>query len=182
MKSMKAEVNKRHIRTIALLALSLLLAACSRVDNLSDLQAYVNEIKSRPGAEVEPVPEFTPYEGFIYGAAALRSPFDVPLIIDSSGNTVLAQDVEPDFEREREELENQSLSELTMVGMIELSGRYEALIEDGFGEVHRVVVGNYMGRNFGRIENITDVSLEMIEIVPSGSGGWVERPQTLTLQ
>ncbi len=170
------------MRSIALLALSLFLAACSRVDNMSDLQAFVDEVSSRPGAEVEPVPEFIPYEGFIYGAAAKRSPFDVPLVIASDGNTVLAQDVEPDLEREREELENHSLSELTMVGMLKSIDIFEALIEDGFGEVHRVRIGNHMGRNFGRIENITETKLEMIEIVPSGSGGWVERPQTLTLQ
>ena len=175
-------VSKRHMRTIALLALSLLLAACSRTDTMSDLQTFVDITKSRPGAEVEPVPEFIPYEGFIYGAAAKRSPFEVPLVIDSDSDTVLSQDVEPDLEREREELENQSLSELTMVGMIKSISAYEALIEDGFGEVHRVRVGDYMGRNFGRIELITEIKMDMIEIVPSGNGGWVERPQTLTLQ
>ena len=107
----------------------------------------------------------------------------MPLIIDSDSAVVLNQNVEPDLERIPEFLESQSFSELTMVGRITIvGGIFEALIEDGFGEVHRVRVGNHMGRNYGRIQKISDAQLNMIEIVPSGSGGWVERPQTLTLQ
>lgn len=174
---------ERQSRNIFGACLGLLIAACSPVNNFSDLEAFVNEVNSRPSAPVEPVPEFVPYEGFIYGAASSRSPFDIPLIIDTESGTILSQDVEPDLDRVPQFLENQSLSELKMVGRLTSNnGVYEALIEDGFGEVHRVGVGDYMGRNYGRIEQISDSQLNMIEIVPSGSGGWVERPQTLTLQ
>ncbi|PCJ25931.1 MAG: pilus assembly protein PilP [SAR86 cluster bacterium] len=170
------------MKLFTVLACSLLLTACNRSNTFSDLQAFVNEVNSRPGAEVEPVPEFVPYEGFIYGAASMRSPFQVPLIIDSVSGIVLAQDVEPDFDRIPELLENQSLSELSMVGMLQRDGVFEALVEDGFGEVHRVGAGDHMGRNYGQVKSISETQLNMIEIVPSGNGGWVERPQTLTLQ
>ncbi|MBL4729636.1 MAG: pilus assembly protein PilP [Gammaproteobacteria bacterium] len=176
-------VLDRQSRNIFGACASLLIAACSPNNNFTDLEAFVNEVNSRPSAPVEPVPEFVPYEGFIYGAASSRSPFDIPVIIDNESGVVLSQDVEPDLERISELLENQSLSELAMVGRItSTAGIFEALIEDGFGEVHRVGVGDYMGRNYGRIEEISDMQLNMIEIVPSGNGGWVERPQTLTLQ
>ncbi|MBL4573609.1 MAG: pilus assembly protein PilP [Gammaproteobacteria bacterium] len=176
-------VLDRQSRYIFGACVSLLIAACSPVNNFTDLEEFVNDVNSRPSAPVEPVPEFVPYEGFIYGAASSRSPFDIPVIIDNESGVVLSQDVEPDLERISELLENQSLSELAMVGRItSTAGIFEALIEDGFGEVHRVGVGDYMGRNYGRIEEISDMQLNMIEIVPSGNGGWVERPQTLTLQ
>lgn len=171
-----------NLRIAGLLLPALLLAGCSRVDNFADLQAFVAEVRSRPGAEVEPVPEFTPYEGFIYSAASLRSPFEIPLTVDGESATLMSQDVQPDFDRPREALENHALSSLTMVGMLLRGSQYQALIEDAFGEVHRVAVGNYLGRNHGRIENITENQVSLVEIVPSGSGGWVERPQTLTLQ
>lgn len=167
---------------IMIMTAALFLGGCARTDDLSDLQFFVNDVKSRPGAEVEPVPTFEPYEAFVYSAASMRSPFDIPLVIDSEGNTVLSQDVEPDFERQREPLENQSLSELAMVGMLTRNGVFEALLEDAFGEVHRVSVGNYIGRNHGLIEYISNTQMSIKEIVPSGNGGWVERPQTLTLQ
>lgn len=172
----------RQLQHIILILFALLLAGCTRVTNFADLQAFMDEVKSRPGAQVEPVPEFVPYEGFIYGAASLRSPFERPVIIDTSSGQELAQDVEPDLERRREPLEEQSLSELKMVGMLTRNGVYQVLIEDGFGVVHRLGVGNYLGRNHGRIESISRNMVSIKEIVPSGSGGWVERPQTLTLQ
>lgn len=172
----------RQLNTVSLTMLVLVLAGCARVENFSDLQAFVDEIKARPGAQVEPVPEFVPYEGFIYGAASLRSPFEAPIIIDASSGDEMAQDVEPDLDRPRELLEDQSLSELKMVGMLTRNGIFEVLIEDGFGVVHRLGVGNYLGRNHGRVENITRTQVYIKEIVPSGNGGWVERPQTLTLQ
>ena len=174
--------SRAIIRLIALPAALLLLVGCSRVDNYADLQAFVVEVKSRPGAEVEPVPEFVPYEGFIYSAASMRSPFEVPLIVDGESTTVISENVQPDFDRPREPLENQALSSMSMVGMLVRDGVYQALIEDAVGVVHRVGVGNYLGRNHGRIESISETQVSLVEIVPSGSGGWVERPQTLTLQ
>lgn len=166
----------------ALVVAALSLTGCARVQNFTDLQAFVDEVQSRQGAPVEPVPEFVPYEGFIYGAASQRSPFDLPVIIENPDGQVLSQNVVPDFERPKEFLENQPLSELTMVGMLTRNGRFEALIEDSVGVVHRLGVGNYLGRNYGRIEHVSRTQVNLIEIVPSGSGGWVERPQTLTLQ
>ncbi|MEQ8409288.1 MAG: pilus assembly protein PilP [Gammaproteobacteria bacterium] len=173
---------RQQIRFSVLSVLALLLAACTGSNNMDDLTAYVANVKSRPGAEVEPVPEFTPYEGFIYSAASQRSPFQVPLNVDPDSVGMLSQDVQPDFDRVRDELESHPLSELRMVGMLTRSGVYHALIEDALGEVHRVTNGDYLGRNHGQIQNISERQVNLVEIVPSGNGGWVERPQTLTLQ
>ena len=171
-----------QLRLVLLLGSSLLPAACARVDQFEDLRQFVAEIKSRPGVEVEPVPEFRPYQGFVYGAASRRSPFEAPVVINADSDAILSRDVVPDFERPRETLESQSLNELVMAGMLVRNGIHEALIKDGFGEVHRVRVGNYLGRNHGRIEHISATRLNLIEIVSGGSGGWVERPRTLSLQ
>lgn len=170
------------LRLLVLSALLLALAACSRVENFSDLQAFVAEVKSRPGEAVEPVPEFVPYEGFIYSAASMRSPFEIPLTVEEQSAMLVSQNVQPDFDRPREELEEHALSSLTMVGMLVRNDVYQALVEDALGVVHRVHEGNYLGRNHGRIESITETQINLVEIVPSGNGGWVERPQTLTLQ
>ena len=103
---------RQQIRFSVLSVLALLLAACTGSNNMDDLTAYVANVKSRPGAEVEPVPEFTPYEGFIYSAASQRSPFQVPLNVDPDSVGMLSQDVQPDFDRVRDELESHPLSEL----------------------------------------------------------------------
>ena len=57
-----------------------------------------------------------------------------------------------------------------------------SLIDDGAGQIHRVTVGNYVGRNHGRIVQVTENRTDVIEIIPDGEGGWVERPRTLSLK
>lgn len=170
------------VRLVNLLGMTVLLSACSGNNNFNDLQVFVDTVKARPAVQVEPVPVFVPYEGFIYSAASKRSPFDVPLVANGEDAEQVARDVQPDFDRIPDPLENQSLSELRMVGMLQRENKYEALVEDGFGEIHRVRVGNYLGRNYGKIQSISETQVNIMEIVPSGNGGWVERPQTLTLQ
>ena len=99
---------KQIDRTIKFCSLSvavLFLSACARVDNFADLQSFVDEVKSRPGEPVEPVPEVVAYEAFIYSAASMRSPFEVPLVTESETGLALNQDVEPDFDRPKEYLE-----------------------------------------------------------------------------
>lgn len=169
------------IRLMTMLAMAALLAGCSRGGNFQDLQQFVDEVKARPGAPVEPVPEFEAYEAYTYSAASMRSPFDVPLVIQQGAATAQSQNVKPDLDRVREPLESFALSELLMVGMMEREGSYVALIKDTTGLVHRVSVGDYLGRNHGRIKTISPSQVDLMEIVPSGDGGWVERPQVLAL-
>jgi type IV pilus assembly protein PilP len=52
----------------------------------------------------------------------------------------------------------------------------------GAGGVHRVKVGDYLGRNHGRIVGIDEAKVDVVEIVPDGEGGWLERPRSLALK
>jgi type IV pilus assembly protein PilP len=38
-----------------------------------------------------------------------------------------------------------------------------------------------MGTDHGRIQDIAETAIELIEIVPDGTGGWVERARTVSL-
>jgi type IV pilus assembly protein PilP len=68
-----------------------------------------------------------------------------------------------------------------MVGTLsDDTGRF-ALIT-GAGGVHRVKVGDYLGRNDGKIVSISDSQVDVIEIVPDGEGGWLERPRSISLK
>jgi type IV pilus assembly protein PilP len=48
--------------------------------------------------------------------------------------------------------------------------------------VHRLKVGDYLGRNDGRIVAISATQVDVVEIVPDGQGAWLERPRTITLK
>jgi type IV pilus assembly protein PilP len=167
-------------RPTMLLALGLL-AGCSGTDEMIALQNYVNSTVNRPPSVIEPLPEFVSYEPFTYSAASLRSPFDLPVDISELLRSRSDQ-VQPDLNRPSEMLERFNLGALVMMGTLSRSGRIWALMRDESGEISRVTVGNYMGRNHGRIVNISDTQIDLVEIVPTGSGGWIERPQTVLLQ
>lgn len=159
----------------------LLLAACSNNDEMIELQDYVRSTVNRPPSRIEPIPVFTSYEPFQYSASSLRSPFDIPLdialIIRNQNN-----DVRPDNNRPKELLENYPLSALTMVGTISRGGTDWVLVLDETGLVSAATVDNYMGRNHGRIVEINENQVELLEIVPTGDDSWTERPQTIILR
>lgn len=172
------------IRTFATIALISVTAACSQDNGFADIDRFMEETRAKPRGFVEPLPEFKSYEAFTYSAADRRAPFEPPVDVQL---TMLDEqpmsDIEPDLNRPKEVLENFSIQQLTMVGT--LSGTSDslfALIRDNAGGIHRVKKGNYMGQNYGRIIGVNETRVELIEIVPNGRGGWVERPRSLTLE
>lgn len=163
----------------ALAAACLTLSGCS--GDMDDLDAYINEIKARPGGRIEPLPEITPYEVFTYVAdtEGYRSPFvpDTPQVAAGGpGSTT-----RPDRERSREFLEQFPLDTLEMVGTLELAATTYGLVQTKDGLIHRVVPGNYMGQNDGRIVAITDSEIKVVEIVSDGIGGYLEREAAVSL-
>jgi type IV pilus assembly protein PilP len=151
------------------------LAACS--GQMDELQQKVTEIKSRPGERIEPLPEIKPYEAFVYSDSAMRSPF-VP---SAPARNDVANAVRPDQKRPREFLEQFPLDTMKMVGTLQLQGRNYGLIQGKDGLVHRVLPGNFIGQNDGKIVGVASAKISIIEIVPDGLGGYIERPAALAL-
>jgi type IV pilus assembly protein PilP len=157
------------------------LSGCGVNHDFSDLQAYMDEVRARPKGSIEPLPKFQPYESFTYAGASLRSPFQPPVKIDMTQRQRGAQDVKPDESRTRQFLEDFNIEAFQMVGTLANDGGVFALFS-GAGGVHRVKVGDYLGRNHGRILTIDESKIEVVEIVPDGEGGWLERPRSLSLK
>ena len=157
----------------ALCALAGGLGGCSSRDD--ELNNFIETTKKEPGGRVEPLPELRPYETFAYEASDARSPF----MPGGSGGSAGA--LRPDSRRNREFLENFSLDTLRMVGTLRLSERTYGLVKTKDGLVHRVLPGNYMGQADGKVTEITPSKISVVEIVPDGAGGYMERPAALVL-
>lgn len=170
----------RSGRLVALAA-SLLLAGCGG-SSYPDLDQYLAEVKARPVGRIEPIPVFAAYPSFNYSAAGLRSPFQAPIEVREIARLQRLTDVRPDPSRAREYLEQFSTDALTMVGTVQMAGTLWALVQDPEGSVHRVRMGNYMGKNHGRIVELTENYVALIEVVSSGPDEWVERPRKLQLK
>ncbi len=175
-------VVKNTMKTIVprlIISLSILaLSACSQ--DTSDLQAFISQTKSAHVGSVRAIPQFKPYESFIYSAAELRDPFaaNVDLGMDE---TTKASLLNPDLTRPRQPLEIFPLDALGMVGTLEKNEQLWGLIKDPQNIVHRVRIGNYMGKSEGRIIDISDTAIYLVEIVPDGIGGYIERDAALAI-
>jgi type IV pilus assembly protein PilP len=168
------------IKKLVTVSLALLvIGGCS--GDMDDLDEYINTVKARPGGRIDPLPEITPYEFFTYKADndGFRSPFipDSPQAATGIANN----GTRPDRERSREFLEGFPLDTLRMVGTLSQGPTDYGLVQTSDGLIHRVVPGQYMGQNDGRITNIDDSRIELIEIISDGIGGYVERDAAVGL-
>ena len=169
------------LRLAGVMALLPWLASCAD-SGLSDLDAFMEEKRARPGGAIEPIPSFRAYEAFAYAATKTRSPFDRPADIRRLAALSSRAALRPDMNRPKEYLERFTLDSLMMVGSLERSGQDWTLIQDPDGGIHRVQVNHFLGRDHGRVVEMGATFVAVIEIVPDGTeGGWVERPRTIEL-
>ena len=157
------------------------IAGCVGGDDFSDLQSYMDDVRARPQGAIEPLPKFQPYEAFTYSASALRSPFQPPVKIDLARREKGSKDVKPDETRVKQFLEGFNIEAFEMVGTLANQGGVFGLVR-GAGGVHRVKVGDYLGRNHGKVQSVDEAKIDVLEIVPDGEGGWLERPRSITLK
>jgi type IV pilus assembly protein PilP len=68
-----------------------------------------------------------------------------------------------------------------MMGTLELDNELWGIVRSPDGTIHRVQVGNYLGRNHGKVVGISEESIDLNEIIQDGQGGWQERTAALAL-
>mgnify|MGYP001824666357 CR=1 FL=1 len=144
---------------------------------MDDLMSYVDDVKARPGGRIEPLPQIKPYQTFTYEAGTRRSPF-VQEVGVSQGQRAGPR---PDQNRPKEYLEGFPLDTLNMVGTLEREGRTFGLLQTQDGLVHRVLPGNYVGQNDGRVVSVSEAGIEVEELVPDGIGGFFKRSAAIGL-
>ncbi|PWG64816.1 pilus assembly protein PilP [Sediminicurvatus halobius] len=160
---------------------ALLLGGCA--EGMGDLQRYIEQVRARPGGEIEPIPEMEPFETYAYPETLDANPFSVQSFAEPEPDDEAVADsgLQPDRSRPREVLEQFELDSLAYVGTLQREGERYALVQDPDGTIHRVQDGNYLGRNYGEIQRITPNSIELRELVPNQQGGWIEREASLAL-
>jgi type IV pilus assembly protein PilP len=156
----------------------LLATAVVGCDNDSDdLALYINEVKARKGGRIEPLPQIKPYETFTYNSESKRSPFLPDSELRDPGPT----GPNPIANRNKEYLEQFPLDTLSMVGTLATDGQSYGLVQTKDGLVHRVLPGNYIGQNDGRITAISDAEIEVEELVSNGIGNFFKRSAAIGL-
>lgn len=90
--------------------------------------------------------------------------------------------IQPDVNRHKEVLESYPLESLSMVGSLQRQEIIFALIKSPDGTLHRVKIGNHLGQNFGKINQISEAEVKVSEIVQDGVNEWIERSSAIMLK
>lgn len=167
------------MRLIYLALISTLLTGCGS-EEFQDLRDFVKNAGADMRGKIPPPPEVKPYEPFAYNNEAnLPDPFKLrkPELRPGSRSGIN----QPDLDRPKEALEEFPLEGLRMVGYLYQNKVGYAVIRAPDGKLHRVKAGNYVGLNFGLIQEVTDTEAKIKEMVQDSTGDWSERLSSLQL-
>ena len=158
----------------------MMLSACT--ESMNDLDKYIVAVKARPADPIEPIPPVKTYTPYEYDGQTGRDPFRHSLSEGSDDvRSTAGTGPRPDFERPKEYLERYELDTLSMVGTFSKEESEWALVRDPEGVIHRVPVGDYVGKNHGRVVDINQAQLDLSELISDGAGGWLVREASIAL-
>jgi len=180
--SKKMSAGAKGTGLLICLAVAASLAGCA--GEMDDLVQYVATTKQQAKSPIEPIPTLREYEPYSY-PEHLRQPFDQEALASLLASRAAATVVDIpalDPGRPIEFLEAFPLDALRMVGTLKQGDRVWGLIRIPDGAIHRVLVGDYMGQNYGQITAITETGIDLIEVIPDITAGYRERPMTVALQ
>ncbi|WMC11160.1 pilus assembly protein PilP [Oceanimonas pelagia] len=166
----------------ARLTLLLILVGLTACTEEEDLRRYVAEVRSRPAAAPEPMPELNEYVPEAYVPVSERSPFVSPRPESAASRRQTPKDCEqPDIGRPRQPLERYSLNNLAMRGTLQNAAGMRALVVSQDGTTHLVAPGDRLGLDHGEVTAISATGLTLREYVSDGRGCWTQRETTLAL-
>jgi type IV pilus assembly protein PilP len=166
----------------ALLTAAALLAGCGDSD-VKEVKDWMAEVKRETRVAVVPLTEPKTFIPFAYTAREAIDPYSPNKLLAELARAAAQSNnpYKPDLERRRELLENYPLDTISMVGVIQKNGVNHALLQIDRA-VHLVKAGQRLGQNFGLVTSVTDVSVNLKEVVQDAGGEWVERMSKLELQ
>ncbi|MCG9759571.1 MULTISPECIES: pilus assembly protein PilP [Pseudoalteromonas] len=162
------------IRLMLCVTTLMFISGCN--DSTAEQKEFIDQVKASSTPKIEPIPEMQNYEPFKYSASELRSPFVAPQPEVIENKLVQIKNcLHPDPDRDRYPLEKFPLDNLRMKGIIAKSDGRWALIEAATQGLYRVKRGEYMGLYHGKVLSVQADHLELLELIPDGTGCWKER-------
>ena len=164
-----------RVRWFAVMVLSIGLTGC--FDDVSDINEFMAKVDRDTPRGIEPIKEVREFAHIGYDSEQIRDPVSKPKAEAVQDKLAQMQDcLQPDHKRSKEALELYALTNLTMKGTMGYQDDPWALIEAvSDGSLHRVSVGNFMGLFRGRITAVNNTQIQLIEMVPDGTGCFKER-------
>ena len=154
----------------------LLLLGCATEEH-QDLRQWMRDEAKGMKGKVAPLPEISAFPVVSYETETLTSPFAPGKIVTMEA---AADTTTPDRTRPQQPLEIFPLEDLRVMGVIMAGTVPYALIQTPPpNKPKHVRVGEYMGRNFGKITAITTEGITVLESVKDTNGAWVVQEKLL---
>lgn len=158
-------------------------SAMNQNNDFADLDEYMLRMDNQKTNTMAEIPQFKSSEPFIYQHQQSRSPFDQPLTLDDLISSVdpINNAPAPIEGRVRQPLEHFTLDSLKFQGIIQRDDAVTALFSAPDGNVYPILNGQFLGEHNGQIQRITAQSVEIVEVVNNGHGGWRKQIQVIKL-
>ena len=165
-------INKFPVVIVSII--TVFLSGC--IDDKQDIKTYMETVQAKTNRSIEPMPEVKPFKHITYSTKEKRSPFVLPKpeAIEQRIQQVSGC-LSPDVSRRKQPLEKHSLRSLSMRGTLGDQSQLWVLLESSDSVLHRVSIGNYLGRNHGKITKVSETKVTIKELSPDGAGCWIER-------
>ncbi|AJP49070.1 hypothetical protein PG1C_12780 [Rugosibacter aromaticivorans] len=166
------------MRLLLILSGCLFLLGCTSEEH-QDIKEWMQEQTKDMHGRVSRLPEIKPFPPVAYEAEAMLSPFVAGKIVTIDATI---DKTAPDRNRPLQPLESFPLEDLKVVGVILSGSKPYALIQTPPpNKPKNVLVGEYMGQNFGKIVAITKDGVTVRETVRDINGVWIEQEKTLSV-
>ncbi len=153
-----------------------LLAGCA-AEQHQDIREWMREEAKTMRGKVAPLPEIAAFPVVAYETETLTPPFASGKIVTLEA---VADKTAPDRSRPQQPLELFPIEDLKVMGIIMAGPVPYALIQTPPpNKPKHVRVGEYMGRSFGRITQISRDSVTVLETVKDANGAWVAQEKVL---
>ena len=181
-------MNNKHLtatRWVGITAISVLLSACGNTTH-QDLVNFTTKAKAdaQKVSSIDALPDIQPYETFLYKDNDRRDPFTDTVVTDEATIASTDDSIKPPTNHRKEALEAFPLDSLRMIGTLQRDDTLWAIVKiqnNPDGGIHRIVTGNYLGQNYGRVVGVSEEQINLIEVIPNGLGGWREREASIAL-
>jgi len=118
------------------------------------------------------------YKAGQFGAACVQIAYWT-----SKTNQRLAGDAVSQLNRPKKALEAVPVSDIRVTRTFRTEEPlWIAMVEDGLLREHTVIVGDYLGRDYGRVTEIDSEGVDIIEVEQNDAGDWNEKPLKLKIR
>jgi len=149
------------------------LLACKNVKT-EDLVQFVADTKAQQHPVKDKLPILIEHSPMAFTQEQARSPFFKPKQITTTfdNKKIVKGCLQVDLKREKEHLENFSISDLNMRGTLKINKQLWAIIETPNSLFYKVKIGSYLGQNKGQVIHIQEDKIQLLELKLGQSDCW----------